>query len=141
MPSDIPLLRAETLYPSNEVLNDVLCDSYVVFESLSDKATKDLGLGLEWSFYKDQRSWLCKVSYKKKTVFWLSVWDKFFKATFFFSERHLEGFAGLDIAESIKEDLCMAKPIGKLLPLLLNINHQEQLDDLLKIIAFKKNLK
>ena len=141
MSTEKPLLREEAIYPTNEVLKNVLCDSYVVYEELTDKITNDFGLVLEWRYYKDGKSWLCKVLNKKKTVFWLSAWDKFFKAAFFFTEKHLESFSELDIAESIKEDLCKNKPIGKLLPLPLNIDDKEQLDDLLKIIAFKKSLK
>ena len=136
-----PLLREEAIYPTNEVLKNVLCDSYVVFEELTSKITNDFGLVLEWNYYKDGKSWLCKVLHKKKTVFWFSVWDKFFRATFFFTEKHLEGFSVLDVSESIKEDLCTNKPIGKLLPLLLTIEGKGQLEDLLKVIAFKKNLK
>ena len=141
MQTEKPLLREEIVYPTSEVLKNVLCDSYVVFEELTNKITNDFGLVLEWNYYKDQKSWLCKVLNKKKNVFWLSVWDKFFKTTFFFTEKHLEGFAMLDIPESIKTDLCISKPIGKLLPLLMSIDNKEQLEDLLKIIEFKKNLK
>jgi hypothetical protein len=141
MKTEKPLLREEIIYPTNEVLKSVLCDSYVVFEELTSKITNDFGLILEWNYYKDQQSWLCKVLNKKKNVFWLSVWDKFFKATFFFTEKHLEGFSMLDVSENIKENLCMSKPIGKLLPLLLDINSKNQLEDLLKIVEFKKSLK
>jgi len=141
MSTEKPLLTEETIYPTNEVLKNVLCDSYDVFEELTNKITNDFDLILEWNYYKDQKAWLCKVLNKKKNIFWLSIWDKFFKATFFFTEKHLEGFSVLDISENIKEDLCLSKPVGKLLPLLLSIDNKEQLDDLLKIITFKKSLK
>ena len=141
MSTEKPLLREETIYPTNEVLKNVLCDSYVVFEELTDKITNDFGLVLEWNYYKDGKSWLCKVCNKKKTIFWLSAWDKFFKTTFFFTEKHLEGFSMLNIPESIKTDLCTSKPMGKLLPLPLSIDSKKQLEDVLKIIAFKKSLK
>jgi hypothetical protein len=69
------------------------------------------------------------------------VWNGFFKTTFFFLERHLAGIAELDISEQIKEDFCRMKPVGKLLPMLISINNQEQLADLLKIVKFKKEAK
>ena len=141
MSAEKPLLTEGAIYPTNEVLKNVLCDSYDVFEELTNKITNDFGLVLEWNYYKDQKSWLCKVLNKKKNIFWLSIWDKFFKATFFFTEKHLEGFAVLDISENIKENLCLSKPVGKLLPLLLSIDNKEQLNDLLKVITFKKSLK
>ncbi|PKP08994.1 MAG: hypothetical protein CVU09_13085 [Bacteroidetes bacterium HGW-Bacteroidetes-4] len=38
---------------------------------------------VQWRYYNDGKAWLCKVSYKKKTVFWLSVWEAYFKVAFY----------------------------------------------------------
>ncbi|MDR1644202.1 MAG: DUF3788 domain-containing protein [Tannerellaceae bacterium] len=138
---DKPLLNEQTIFPSKEVLKGILADSYPVFEELSTILTNEHGLVLEWNYYNDGKRWLCKVLNKKKNLFWLSVWNKSFQASFYFTEKHLESFAALDISETLKEDLCRTKPIGKLLPLLLKIRTNEQLPDLLKIVEFKKNLK
>ena len=138
---EIPQLREEYILPTNEVIAKVLGESNAAYEVFTSKLTNDLGLNLEWIYYKDQGSWLCKVLHKKKNLFWISVWDNFFRTTFFFTERHLEGFATLDISENIKDDLCASKPIGKLIPLMLSITQKEQIADLLKIIEFKKSLK
>ena len=136
------LLRDSEIYPSQEVLKDLLGKVYDVLESFQTRVTQsDFALTFDWHYYKDGKSWLCKVCHKKKTIFWLSVWDGHFKTTFFFLERHLEAIAALDISEQIKEDFCCTKPVGKLLPMLLSINKQEQLTDLLKVIALKKGLK
>jgi Protein of unknown function (DUF3788) len=54
----------------------VLGGSYSAFEELMKIITDNkYGLGAEWNYYKDGKSRLCKVCYKRKTVFWLSVWD------------------------------------------------------------------
>jgi hypothetical protein len=111
-----PLLNEQTIFPSNEVLKAFLAESYSAFEQLSEILTNEHSLVLEWNYYKDGHSWLCKVLNRKKNLFWLSVWDKFFKATFYFTEKYLESFAALDISESLKEGLCRAKPTGRLLP-------------------------
>ena len=137
-----PLLREQEIIPTEEVLKNVLGESYSAFETLINTITApEFGLIPEWNYYKDGKSWLCKVCYKKKTVFWLSAWDKFFKITFFFTEKHLEGIALLNIEENIKDDFGKVKPVGRLLPLLISINKTEQLSDALKIIEFKKRLK
>ncbi|HQH66617.1 MAG TPA: DUF3788 family protein [Clostridia bacterium] len=137
------LLRDSEIFPSAEVLKETLGnDIYDVFKSFMDTVTgAEYGLTHEWNYYNDGKSWLCKVSNKKKTTFWLSVWEGYFQIGFFFTEKHLEGIAELDIAESIKEDFCKAKPIGKLLPMIFKISRKEQLDDLQKVMAFKKSLK
>ena len=139
---EVQLLRDPEIFPSKEVLKELLGNVYDVLEALETRITQhDFALTLDWHYYNDGKSWLCKVSHKKKTVFWLSVWEGCFKTTFFFLERHLERVAALDISEQIKADFCSAKPIGKLIPMLIAIDKPEQVSDLLKVIAFKKGAK
>ena len=136
------LLREQEMFPSKEVLKEVLGKVYDVLEELETRITKsDIALTLDWHYYNDGKSWLGKVCHKKKTVFWLSVWEGCFKTTFFFLDGHLEGIAALDISEQIKEDFLRTKNVGKLLPMIFAIDRQEQLADLLKVIEFKKKAK
>jgi hypothetical protein len=135
------LLREQEIFPSKEVLKDALGEAYNVLEELETRFVDDFSLTFDWHYYKDGKSWLCKVCHKKKTVFWLSIWNGFFKTSFFFTEKHLNGVAALDISKQIKEDFCRAKPVGKLIPMIINIDKQDQLTDLQKIVTFKKELK
>jgi hypothetical protein len=140
---EVLLLRDADLFPSADVLKDALGSNvYEIFDSFMNTITDaEYGLSYEWRYYNDGKSWLCKVSNKKKTIFWLSVWDGYFQIGFFFTEKYWEGIAALEIDETIKEDFCRMKPVGKLIPMIFKISRKEQLDDLLKVITFKKNLK
>ena len=133
------LLREPEIFPSKEVLRDVLGEVYGVLEELETRLTQsDYALTFDWRYYNDAKSWLCKVCHKKKTVFWLSVWDGFFQTSFFFLERHLEGIAALAIAEN---SYSLEKEWGKMIPLIFKIKKQEQIDGLLKMVTFKKKAK
>ena len=139
---EVQLLREPDIFPSEEILKTALGHVYDVWVEMEKQVTQvDFLLTLNWNYYKDGKSWFCKVCHKKKTVFWLSVWEGFFKTAFYFNEKHLDSIAELDISEQIKEDFYQMKPIGKLLPLVISIGKQEQLTDLLKIVKFKKELK
>lgn len=136
------LLRNAEIYPSDDVLKDVLGELYGVLDSFFKTITyEEYGLTIEWRYYNDGKAWLGKVQHKKKTILWLSVWEGFFKVSFYFSEKHLESIAVLDIAESIKEDFCKAKPARRLIPMIIDINKEDQLKDLLTVVRFKKSLK
>ena len=136
---EIKLLREQEIFPSKEVLKNVLDEVYSVLEELEAQLTQgEFGLTFDWNYYRDGKSWLCKVCHKKKTVFWLSVWEGFFKTAFFFLERHLEGIAMLEIDNS---NFILEKECGKMIPLIFKINDKKQLPDLLKIIKFKKSAK
>jgi hypothetical protein len=136
------LLREQQIFPTKEVLENALGDSYLIFEELIEIITNTkYGLVPGWNYYRDGKAWLCKVCYKKKTVFWLSVWDKFFKTTFYFTEKNCSGIAELDIEENLKESFRCSKSFGKFMPLTININMKEQIKDVLRVIEYKKSLK
>lgn len=136
------LLRNAEIYPSEDVLKDALGEVYGVLESFFKTITdNEYGLTIEWRYYNDGKAWLGKVQHKKKTILWLSVWEGFFKVSFYFTEKHLETIVALDIAESIKEDFCKAKPVGRLIPMIIDIKTDNQLKDLLTVVRFKKSLK
>ena len=133
------LLREPEIFPSKEVLQVALGETYSVFEELENLLAQDeFNLSFEWHYYKDSKSWLCKVCNKKKTVFWLSVWEGFFKTSFFFLNRHLEDIAALEIDEN---SFTIEKEWGKMIPLIFNIRKKGQFPDLLKIIKYKKQAK
>ena len=133
------LLREPEIFPSKEVLREILGEVYDVLDELETTLTHDeYALTFDWLYYKDAKSWLCKVSHKKKTVFWLSVWEGYFQTSFFFVERHLEGIADLAIKEN---SYTLEKEFGRMIPLVFKIKKQEQTDGLLKMVAFKKKAK
>ena len=141
MESQMALRNAE-IFPSDKVLKDTLGDVYDVLESFLATITNEAYLlSFEWRYYNDGKAWLCKVQHKKKTILWLSVWEGFFKVSFFFTEKHLEAIAALDISEAIKTELASAKAIVRLIPMIFNINNASQLEELLTVVRFKKTLK
>lgn len=136
------LLRDADIFPSDKILEDALGEGFNVLVSFLETITNnEYALTLEWRYYNDGKAWLGKAVYKKKTIFWLSVWEGFFKTSFFFMEKHLEAIAKLDISETIKDEFAKAKTIGKLIPMIFDINKENQLGDLLTVVWFKKSLK
>lgn len=137
------LMRDPDIFPSDKVLKDALgATVYSAFDSFLGTITGDgYGLTAEWRYYNDGKAWLCKVMHKKKTVMWLSVWEGFFKASFFFTEKNLEGAAGLDISDAIKQQFALAKPVGRLISMIIEINNNGQLGDLLTVVRYKMSLK
>jgi len=138
MSNERPLLNEPAIFPTVEVLKNVLGESYTVYEELFKKLTDEFGLIFNWHYYNDGKAWLCKVAHKKKTVFWLSAWNGYFRTGFYFMERHLEGIQALGIEDN---RFTLEKEWGKMIPFIFNISKSEQLPDLLKMVAYKKDLK
>lgn len=136
------LLREANIEPTKKVLENVLGKKLLdVYIELLNLTTNELGIEYEWRYYKDGKAWLFKAVYKKKTIFWLSVWDGFIKTSFFFTEKTRQGIFDLTISDEIKKGFSKAKPTGKLIALILDIDNIEQLNNFREIASYKKSLK
>jgi hypothetical protein len=135
-----PLLNNPSELPTDAVLKSVLGSAYTAYSTLMERMA-ELEFVPQWNYYKDGGAWLCKVQYKKKTVFWLSIWENRFRTAFYFTEKTISGVAELDIEPTLVEQLTNAASIGKLIPMAFNIQTVDQLDDFLTVANYKKKLK
>jgi len=135
---EIQLLKDPDILPTKEVLEKVLGKKYPVFrEFMNTVESEELKLMPEWRYYKDGKAWLCKITFRKKTVVWLSVWSDCFKLGLYFTEKSGEGIPGLKIDDSIKEFYLNHKPIGKLKPIVVEVRMKSQLVDINTLIKYK----
>jgi len=135
---ELPVLKDPQLFPSDEVLISVLHESFPAYASLMKSISEpEFSIEPQWNYYKDGNAWLCKNIFKKKTVFWLSVFDRYFKVAFYFTEKTAPFILELDIDPAIKESFTSGKAIGKLLPLVVDVRNSDPLGDVLKIAEVK----
>ena len=135
-----PLNNPET-FPTDQVLDNILGkEVFQVYKIILRIIQDEFDLEYEWRYYKDGKSWLFKTTNKKKTIFWLSVWEKLIKTSFYFTERTRNGVLELPINEKLKENISNAEAIGKLIPLVLEIDHEKNLDDFQEIVKYKKTI-
>lgn len=136
------LLREAGIYPTMEVLREKLGKIYPLFEELMSTVTSEkYHLELKWHYYNDGKAWLCRALKKSRTVFWLSVWNKCYKTSFFFTTKTVLGIEDLKVTTKIKEVLKDNKPIGKLVPLIIRVDKKKQIKDVLVIMEYKISLK
>ena len=134
------LLREQEIYPNNNVLQILLGDVFNAYQEL-EALLISYDLILNWNYYKDGKAYLCKVTYKKKTVFWLSIWETYIKIGFYFNENTSLGIYDLDIDQSIITNFDQTKHVGKFRQLIFEIRDNSQFGDLTKIITYKMSLK
>jgi hypothetical protein len=126
--------------PENMVLEMALGKKYNLYNDFVDKINM-LNLILEWNYYKDEKSWLCKILNKKKNIAWLSVWNTGFKLTFYFNENTIEGMYKLDIDNEIKDNAKNMKPVGKFHPVIILIKSKKLLNNVIKLLEYKMSIK
>lgn len=132
------LLTDPDIFPSADALEKVLDKQYPVLKEFIGTAESEVfKLALNWRYYNDGKAWLCKITLKKKTVIWLSMWSDHFKVAFYFTEKNGAGIPGLKIDDSIKEFYLNHKSIGKLKPLVVEVRKKSQLEDISTLIRYK----
>jgi hypothetical protein len=139
---DKPLLNDRNEYPGEDVLAKYLGKAKPAWDAFVALMTADLGEGaLEWRYYNDGKAWLCKVVHKKRTVCWVSMWDKFFKTAFYFTAKNDAEIEALPIPEDLKARYHAHRPIGKLKPLVVEVRSRKSLDPVSALVKYKSGLK
>ncbi|MDR0473295.1 MAG: DUF3788 domain-containing protein, partial [Treponema sp.] len=125
--------------PESKVLETALGKKYSLYTDFVNKLS-ELNLILEWNYYKDEKSWLCKILNKKKNIAWLSVWNTGFKLTFYFNENTIEGMYELDIDNEIKDNARNMKPVGKFRPVMILIKNKKLVNNGIKLLEYKMSI-
>jgi len=145
------LLRDPDIEPTSELIAEGLGAAYEAYSVFVDELG-EYGITLmDWRFYNDGKAWLSKGEYKwttprgankVKPIFWLSIWEGFFRIAFFFSTSVLEELLDLPVSHETKEIIKNAKPMGKtmrFLPVTMDIKDNQQLCDIYVIAQFRKD--
>jgi len=137
-----PILKDESIYPSTDVLNEVLGRGYPAYEELMDTITREeIGLIPEWRYYNDGKAWLCKIVHKKKTIIWLSIWADHFKVAFYFNKKTAPGVYDLEIPQELKDQFAETEKGKNFKPFMIEVREEIDLEVVLRLIEYKKKAK
>lgn len=138
---NVQLLKDPEQAPDDRLFRQILNQEVFLIHQKMKQIFDEYGLLTEWRYYNDGKAWLWKVTRKTKTIVWISLWEDFFKSSFYFTEKTRLGIDKLEISDGIKSTFTEVKPMGKLVPLILDIQNIDELNDFEKIIAYKLSLK
>jgi hypothetical protein len=136
-----PCLNDENQYPSDEVLSQYLEQAKDVWDSfmnfLKEKYPSFSG---QWRYYKDGKSWLYKLTKKKQTICWISVYQNKFKTAFYFSQKAEELITSSKLDKKYIEQFNENK-FGKIRGISVDIKKAYDLNATKKLIEIKEQLK
>lgn len=137
-----PLLNDADEYPDDGALARHLGKAKPIWDELIAKLAEHLpDASLEWRYYNDGKAWLCKLTHKKRTVCWISIWEKYFKTSFYFTQKHDEAIDSLAISPQLKAAYRAQQSTGKLKPVVVPVPTRKALDDVFTLLEFKSALK
>lgn len=143
-------LKNQDETPTNEILEQVLGNSYSAYEALQD-VLPNLEMAQEWQWYKPHKAWFARGQHwwitsrgtnKEKTLYWLHVYDGYFCVVVWFLEKNRAEALRANISDKAKQVIRDAKTFGKLatFPVGLEITNINQLNDVYALIDCKKRV-
>jgi len=143
-------LRERDLIPISEVLEQVLADSYNAYE-IFQEALPDLEIEQNWQWYTPHKVWCAKGQYfwtstrgtrKEKTLYWLHVFDGYFKVAVWFKEKNRDVVINANVSEKTKEIVYNTKSVMNecTFPVVFDVTTEESLIDIYKLIELKKKI-
>ncbi len=129
-------LSEEGVVPDEAALRGCLGDAYGAYLRILDLC-EARGLESGWRYYRDVRSWLCRVTKGKHTIVWMSASEGLLRATVYIPERAAADFAGLDLEPAEKERFARARGARKAIPCTFDIRSPETPEGFATIMDFR----
>ena len=145
------LLRNPNMQPTDDVIAKALGesnDAYIKF--INEIASHDIHL--DWRYYNDGKAWLAKGLFKwtgvrggqkETTVFWLSIWDGFFKVTIYVPEKARADVLSLTLDNEVKLMIEATQQMGKLkyFPIVFDLCSDEMFEAVFLLADYRKSIK
>lgn len=136
------VLTDKNQFPTEEIVFSHIGDVKVFWESLFGNIHSNHPEFTEqWRYYNDGKSWLLKVTKKKKTIFWLSVLKGTFRIAFYFGDKAEPVIMASNISKELKTQFKDGKRYGKIRGISLTINSNDDVENVLELIETKLKVK
>jgi hypothetical protein len=137
-----PCLNDKDEYPNDKVLRRTLGkvkDTWDVFIDFINESYPSFSG--QWRYYNDGKSWLYKLTKKKKTISWISVYHNKFKTTFYFPDKAEELITASKLRKEYIEQFINGKRYGKIRGITVEIKKLADLSTTKTLIEIKEQIK
>jgi hypothetical protein len=139
---ELPCLKDKDEYPDDQVLIRYLGEVKKVWDIFIDLIKENYpSYSTEWRYYNDGKSWLFKITKKKKTICWVSVYNKMFKTTFYLNDRAENFVRQSKLDQEYKDQFIQGKRYGKIRGLTVAIREPGDLETTKLLIEIKEKIK
>ena len=94
-----------------------------------------------WNYYNDGKRWLYKQVYKKKTLFWITVYPGTFRVTFYFGDKAEPVIGSSSLSENIKDNFKTGPRYGKIRGISVQVDNKDDIIQIKELISIKSKLK
>ncbi|MHC4658211.1 MAG: DUF3788 family protein [Planctomycetota bacterium] len=137
-----PCLNDKNEYPNDEVLSRYLGKVKNTWDSFIDFLNESYpSFSREWRYYKDGKNWLYKITKKKKTICWVSIYNNKFKTTFYFPDKAEDLITASKLMKEYIDQFIHGKRYGKIRGITVAIKKSIDLNTTKMLIEIKEQIK
>jgi hypothetical protein len=135
-------LNDKEIYPDDEVLSRHLGKVKKTWDSFMDFLKESYpSFSGQWRYYRDGKSWLYKLTKKKKTISWISIYNNKFKTTFYFPDKAEDLIRTSKLRKEYIEQFINGKRYGKIRGITIDIKKPTDLNATKTLIKIKDQIK
>jgi hypothetical protein len=129
-------------FPNDEVVSRHLGSVKRTWDSFMGLIKEDHpSFSGDWRYYNDGKSWLYKVTKKKRTICWVSVYPSAFKTTFYFPDRAEDLIVASKLKKEYVEQFTQGKKYGKIRGVTVTIEKPADLNATKILIEIEEQVK
>jgi len=137
-----PCLNDKNEYPNDDILSSYLGKVKNTWDSFIDLLKENYPLfSGEWRYYNDGKNWLFKITKKKKTICWVSIYNNKFKTTFYFSDKAENLITNSKLKREYIDQFINGKRYGKIRAITVEIKKSTDLNTIKSLMDIKEQLK
>ena len=126
--------------PTEQDLSEKLGSTNKYWEEIKKSLCEEYGdLVEEWKYYGQKYGWSLKLFYKKRNLFFFTVYGKYFRMGFTFGDKAVSAIEKSDLPKSIIEELRKTKKYVEGRGLRIEVKKRSDVKNIIKLVGFKIN--
>jgi len=137
-----PCLKDKNEYPNDEILSSYLGNVKNTWDLFINFLKENYPMfSGEWRYYNDGKNWLFKITKKKKTICWVSIYTNMFRTTFYFSDKAEDVIKKSNLKKEYIDQFMYGKRYGKIKAITVAIKESNDLNTTKMLIEIKEQVK
>ena len=126
--------------PQESDIKNALKSTYTYLQEIREYIKENIGeTREEWKYYGKKHGWELKTFLKKRNLFFIGIYDGYFRVTFVFGKKAVEAVQDSDVSDKLKKELAEARKYGEGRGLAVVVKNDSHLEDIKKLINIKHN--
>ncbi len=132
------LFMDELVMPNEDSIKDALGNNYKYWKEIKTTLNaKYEGLKEEWKYYGKKTGWTLKLFYKKRNLFFFSVYEDYFILAFVFSDKAVDAITKSNLPSKYINEILATKKYAGGRGLRIEVRYKVEVKIIIKLTEIK----